>query len=89
MSNLIEEISQLSTEVRLDDFLCAWLERLLDHVLVNHEETLTNLIEKTLNTMKFNSKILAFLIDCFLKRFNQQTDKYLISLASIIERKQV
>lgn len=36
---------------------------------------------------KVNSKILVFLIDCLLKRFNQQTAKYSISPASIIERK--
>lgn len=87
LSNLIEEISSLSNEVRMDDFLCAWLERLLDHVLANHEETFNNLMEKTLNTMKLNSKILTFLIDSFIKRFNQETNNYLISLASIIERK--
>jgi hypothetical protein len=89
LSNLIDEISQLSIDVRIDNFLCAWFEQLLNHVLKEHEENLSILIEKTLTTMKFNSNILTFIIDCFIKQFNNQNNTYLISLASIIERKYV
>jgi len=39
--------------------------------------------------MKFNSNILTFIIDCFIKQFTQQNNTYLVSLASIIERKYV
>lgn len=44
-------------------------------------------MEKTLNTIKFNSNILKYIINCFIKQFNKNNNKYLVSLASIIERK--
>jgi hypothetical protein len=87
MSNIIDEIYQLTTEVRIDNFLCAWFEKLLDYILKTNEENLTILIEKTLNTIKFNSNILKFIINCFIKQFNNNNNTYVISLASIIERK--
>ena len=94
MSNIIDEIHQLTTDVRLDNFLCAWFEQLLTHVIkdnnqmeTENEENFSVLMEKTLNTMKFNSNILKFIINCFIKHFNNNNNTYLISLASIIERK--
>ena len=63
MSNIIDEIDQLTTEVRIDNFLCAWFEQLLNHVLKTNEENLGILIEKTLNTIKFNSNILKYIIN--------------------------
>ncbi|CAF3430204.1 unnamed protein product [Rotaria sp. Silwood1] len=94
MSNIIDEIFQLTNDVRIDNFLCGWFEQLLNHVLkdnnqmeIDNEENFSILIEKTLNTIKFNSNILKFIINCFIKQFNNNNNKYLISLASIIERK--
>jgi len=87
MSNIIDEIYQLTTEVRIDNFLCGWFEQLLDHILKTNEDKFSILIEKTLNTIKFNSNILKFIINCFIKQFNNNNNTYLISLASIIERK--
>src|ERR1700744_2080214 len=89
MSNIIDEIYQLTTDVRIDNFLCGWFEQLLNYVLKSNEEKFTILIEKTLNTIKFNSNILKFIINCFIKQFNNDNNnkKYLVSLASIIERK--
>jgi hypothetical protein len=94
MSNIIDEIYQLTADVRLDNFLCGWFEQLLTHVLkdanqmeTDTEEKFSILIEKTLNTIKFNSNILKFIINCFVKQFNSNNNTYLISLASIIERK--
>jgi len=89
MSNIIDEIYQLTIEVRIDHFLCAWFEQLLNHILKDNQENLFILMEKTLNTMKFNSNILKFIINCFIKQFNNKNNTYLISLASIIERKYV
>ncbi|CAF2088985.1 unnamed protein product [Rotaria magnacalcarata] len=94
LSNVAEEIFQLTNEVRIDNFLCGWFEQLLNHVLkdnhqmeTDHEENFTSLIEKTLNTIKFNSAILTFIINCFIKQFNSKNNTYIVSLASIIERK--
>lgn len=88
MSNIIDEICQLTTDIRLDNFLCAWFEQLLNNVLEKSDENYSVLIEKTLNTIKFNSNILKFVINCFINRFDKKNNsKYLVSLASIIERK--
>ena len=95
MSNIIDEIFQLANDVRIDNFLCAWIEQLLNRLLkennqmeTDHEEKFSVLIEKTLNTIKFNSNVLKFIINCFIKQFNNNDNNtYLISLASIIERK--
>ena len=84
--NIIDELDQLTIDVRIDNFVCAWFEQLLNYILKNHEENLLILIEKTLNTIKFNSYILKFIINYFIQQFNNN-NKYLISLASIIERK--
>lgn len=51
------------------------------------EEKFSVLIEKTLNSIKLNSNILTFIIDSFIKQFDPKNNTYLISLASIIERK--
>ncbi|CAF1260717.1 unnamed protein product [Adineta ricciae] len=94
MPNIIDEIFQLSSEVRIDNFLCGWFEQLLNHVIkdanqmeTDHEQQFSTLIEKTLNTLKFNSQILKFIINCFIKHFTGKNNTYLVSLASIIERK--
>jgi hypothetical protein len=94
MSNIIDEIYQLTTDVRIDNFLCGWFEQLLTHVLkdnnqmeTDNEDNFSILMEKTLNTIKFNSNILKFIINCFMKQFNNNNDTYVVSLASIIERK--
>ncbi|CAF0784428.1 unnamed protein product [Adineta steineri] len=94
MSNIVDEIFQLTNDVRIDNFLCGWFEQLLNHVIkdnnqmeTDNEHDFSNLIEKTLNTIKFNSNILKFIINCFIKQFNNNNNTYIVSLASIIERK--
>ncbi|CAF4320667.1 unnamed protein product, partial [Adineta steineri] len=69
MSNIVDEIFQLTNDVRIDNFLCGWFEQLLNHVIkdnnqmeTDNEHDFSNLIEKTLNTIKFNSNILKFII---------------------------
>ena len=94
LPTVIDELQLFSADVRIENLLCGWFDQLLSHALqdnqkmeTEHDELFSSLLEKTLNTVKFNSKILKFIIDGYIKHFNGTNDTYLVSLASMIERK--
>ncbi|CAF0748543.1 unnamed protein product [Didymodactylos carnosus] len=108
LPNLLVEISQLTTEVVIDDLLVAFSEKLILFAINNdinddtmeldntsdsgsstdmHENiSYAKLLETAITDIKLNSNVLKIIIERFIEHYDEK-QSYLISLASILERK--